>query len=28
MRSETYLGQPHGRRDSTASAVVGGIVET
>ncbi len=28
MRSETYLGQPHGRRDSTASAVVEGIVET
>jgi len=28
MRSETYLAQPHGRRDSTASAVVEGIVET
>jgi cell division protein ZapE len=28
MRWETYLGQPHGRRDSTASAVVGGTVET
>jgi cell division protein ZapE len=28
MRSESYLAQPHGRRDSTASAVVDGIVET
>ncbi len=28
MRSETYLALPHGRRDSTASAVVEGIVET
>src|SRR5712692_5253493 len=28
MRSESYLAQPHGRRDSTASAVVEGIVET
>ena len=28
MRSQTYLAQPHGRRDSTASAVVEGIVET
>ena len=28
MRSETYLARPHGRRDSTASAVVEGIVET
>ena len=28
MRSEAYLALPHGRRDSTASAVVEGIVET
>ena len=28
MRSDTYLALPHGRRDSTASAVVEGIVET
>jgi cell division protein ZapE len=28
MRSQSYLAQPHGRRDSTASAVVEGIVET
>jgi cell division protein ZapE len=28
MRSEGYLAHPHGRRDSTASAVVEGIVET
>jgi cell division protein ZapE len=28
MRSETYLALPHGRRDSTASPVVEGIVET
>jgi cell division protein ZapE len=28
MRSEAYLAQAHGRRDSTASAVVEGIVET
>jgi cell division protein ZapE len=28
MRSDAYLAQPHGRRDSTASAVVDGIVET
>jgi cell division protein ZapE len=28
MRSETYLALPHGRRDSTASQVVEGIVET
>ncbi|MGH6769303.1 MAG: cell division protein ZapE [Xanthobacteraceae bacterium] len=28
MRSEAYLALPHGRRDSTASLVVEGIVET
>jgi cell division protein ZapE len=28
MRSEAYLALPHGRRDSTASPVVEGIVET
>jgi cell division protein ZapE len=28
MRSQSYLAQPHGRRDSTASAVVEGIAET
>jgi cell division protein ZapE len=28
MRSQGYLAQPHGRRDSTASPVVEGIVET
>jgi cell division protein ZapE len=28
MRSQSYLAQPHGRRDSTASAVIDGIVET
>jgi len=28
MRSEAYLALPHGRRDSQASAVVEGIVET
>ena len=28
MRSVTYLALPHGRRDSTASPVAAGIVET
>jgi cell division protein ZapE len=28
MRSEAYLALPHGRRDSTASPVTAGIVET
>src|SRR4051794_15075470 len=28
MQSQSYLAQPHGRRDSTASAVIDGIVET
>jgi cell division protein ZapE len=28
MRSQTYLALPHGRRDSTASSVAEGIVET
>jgi cell division protein ZapE len=28
MRSDAYLALPHGRRDSTASGVVEGIVET
>ena len=28
MRSESYLALPHGRRDSAASAVVEGLVET
>jgi len=28
MRSQAYLALPHGRRDSRASAVVDGIVET
>ena len=28
MRSESYLALPHGRRDSQASALAEGIVET
>ena len=28
MRSQAYLAQPHGRRDSTASAQTEGIVVT
>ena len=28
MRSQAYLALPHGRRDSAASQVVDGIVET
>jgi cell division protein ZapE len=28
MRSEAYLAHPHGRRDSTASALMDGIVDT
>ena len=28
MRSQAYLASPHGRRDSTASPLVEGIVET